>query len=503
MKAVNVSILVLCLRLHALSQTTSNQNEAFENCLTTILQVKGHPVIKYNIEARMRFYNVPAVSVAIVKDGKVVLAKAYGESDLNSHRKADTTTLFHVASISKTINALGILKLVEQGKLELDKDIREYIKDDSFKETDFSKGQKITLANLLSHTGGINRDDYSSSASYVIGKKLPSITQIVKGEKPALGKGAYSIALPNRSYEYSNQGICITQKIIADLFDPDYNRLMTKLVLHPLSMDNSTFAINPVAKQKRLAKGYYSDLKEVAPWVFPCQSQGGLVSSAKDVAKTVIAIQNSYSQKPNAMLKKESIEKMLTPQLADSISYIGSIDVLYRNGLGVMLFEKSGEKYFTHSGTLDGYTSIFIGDYAGEVGAVVLINSVNARIIPEILNGIATSYNWKDFASYTFKSSQSVDASILDSWVGTYESLSGAFKYSFTKEGDRLLVKGASDFEPELLYFSSETEAYLLSRKTTFQYTKNKLGDEIVVNNTGKSPTRLTKNQLPHKNFKK
>jgi CubicO group peptidase (beta-lactamase class C family) len=392
-------IAVSLIQFHIYSQASLEQIEQFENSLSSNIQVKDSAIARFNIEDRMQFRKVPAVSVAVIKDGEIILSKVYGEADCATHRKADSTTLFHVASISKTLNALCILKLVEANKLSLTTDFRTYIKDGSFKENKFSKGEKITIANLLSHTAGMVRDD-GPSGDYNTTMELPNITQIVKGGKPALGKGVYSTRKPNETYEYSNQGICITQKILADNFDEDYNRLLTNTVFKPLNMTNSTFAvIRTPAEEAALAKGYQFDYKVVPPWTFPCPSQGGLVSTAIDIAKVVIAIQNAYNEKDTTFLKKETIEKMFTPQLG-AITHKGELDVPYKNGLGVMLFEKRGHAYFTHAGSIDGYTSVFVGSCDGKKGAVILLNSSNAGIIPEILNSIATVFNWENYTGY-------------------------------------------------------------------------------------------------------
>jgi CubicO group peptidase (beta-lactamase class C family) len=394
---------IFCLSFGAFAQSNIDKTKQFENGLTTVVQIRDSTINRYNIEDRMKSYKVPAVSVAIIDKGKIVLAKTYGEADITSHRKADSTTLFHVASISKTINALCIMKLVEENKLSLTSDFRDYIKDGSFKENQFSKGEKITIANLLSHTAGIVRDD-GPSGDYTAAMKLPTITQIVAGKKPALGKGAYSIRKPNEVYQYSNQGVCITQKILEDNIDGNYHHLMNRQVFEPLQMTNSTFEVIRMSEvENSIAKGYYADLKEVKPWSFPCPAQGGLVSTATGIAKVVIAIQNSYQEKSNIFLKKESITQMFTPQLPDSVTHKGELDLPYKNGLGLMIFEKGGKKYFTHAGTIDGYTSVFVGECEGQKGAVILLNSVNARIIPEILNSIATTFEWKDYVQYNYK----------------------------------------------------------------------------------------------------
>lgn len=86
-----------------------------------------------------------AVSIAVIKDYKVEWSKAYGFADIAENRKATPQTLFQAASISKTINSLGILNLVEQGKLGLDDDINNYLKTWKFPYDSVSKGKKFPL----------------------------------------------------------------------------------------------------------------------------------------------------------------------------------------------------------------------------------------------------------------------------------------------------------------------------------------------------------------------
>lgn len=465
----------LFVNLGIYAQVDNEEILQFENGLTPLTQIKDSAIIRYNIEDRMKFFRVPAVSIAVVKNGKIILSKGYGEADINSHRKADSTTLFQVASISKTVNALCILKLVEENKIALTTDFRQYIRDGSFKENEYSKNETITIANLLSHTGGINRDD-GPSGDYTLNKKLPTITEIVKGEKPALGDGAYCIRKPNEAYQYSNQGVCITQKILTDLFDPNYNSLITEKVFTPLKMQNSSFSIiRTNAEQEKLACGYLGNYKIVAPWVFPCQAQGGLVSTASDIAKLIIAIQDSYNEKQNAFLKKEIIQNMLSPQL-DSISYIGNLDVPYRNGLGIMLFEKRGKSYFTHSGIIDGYTSIFIGSYDGKDGAVILLNSSNARIIYEILNAIATTFKWENYVQYNYKKAIKLNDTTMKKYIGIYRRIDQNRELIrvISIKDNQVYIEEKNNSGSEILYFLSENDAFILSKQISIRFIKNK-----------------------------
>jgi CubicO group peptidase (beta-lactamase class C family) len=392
MKNFMLLVFIFLIKTNLFAQANLSQIQAFENGLMSINDsINQH----FNIEERMKMLKVPAVSIAIIEDGKIVLSKAYGYSNMAKKRKADTETLFQAASIGKNINALCIMKLVEDNKLSLTSDFRDYIKDGSFIETEFSKNEKITIANLLSHTSGMNRDE--GMDSYTNYDKLPTITQIIKGEKPALGKGAFCISKPNQKYQYSNHAINITQKIVTDLLQSDYNSIIDNMVFQPLQMKNSTFSIKlKKAQQKKLASGYEADYKEVAPWIFPTQAEGGLRATATDIAKVVIAIQNAYNAKENAFLKKETMQKMFTPQLGEQ-TVPGNLGVPYKYGLGLMLFEKGNQPYFCHSGAIDGYTSLFVGSYDDKKGAVILINSSKSKIIPELLNSIAVAFEWKDF----------------------------------------------------------------------------------------------------------
>jgi CubicO group peptidase (beta-lactamase class C family) len=475
------------------AQKNSSIIEQFENGLSTDLQLKDSAIHHFNIYDRMKFRKVPALSVAVIKNGAIVLAKNYGDADISQGIKADSTTRFHFASISKTANALCILKLVEAGRISLTSDFRGYIKDGSFKETKYSKGQKITIANLLSHTAGINRDD-GPSGDYNHNTPLPTITQIVKGEKPALGNGAYSIRKPNEAYEYSNQAIAITQKILADNFDADYNRLLTNMVLHPLKMTQSTFALKLDSMQeKQLARGYVYDYQVVPPWVFPCQAEGGLVSTTVDIAKMVIAIQNAYNEKDKTFLQKSSIETMFTPTLGATTSYTGSLNIPYKNGLGVMLFEKGGRQYFTHTGSIDGYTAVYIGSFDGIDGAVIVVNTSFAGIFTEILNSIATTFEWKNYTDYNYQTA--IKPVNNDDFIGTYtiETPKSTCTYTITRDKDQYNIQNSNNGTPERLYFSSDTTAFVLSKGYTIEF-MGKSG-KIVVKNNGEFSGTASKNK--------
>ena len=103
----------------------------------------------------MELYRVPAVSIAVIQNYKIIWAKAYGVTDAGSKTPATTKTLFQAGSISKPVAATGALYLVEQGKLKLDEDVNLELKSWKLPENQFTKTEKVTLRRLLSHTGGL------------------------------------------------------------------------------------------------------------------------------------------------------------------------------------------------------------------------------------------------------------------------------------------------------------------------------------------------------------
>lgn len=126
-----------------------------EKNLSHSIQVKGEPVKHFTLTERMKHHHVPGVSIALVNDGKIRWAKGYGIANTNHGTPVAENTLFQAGSISKPLAALAALKLVEEGKLELDEDVNSYLKDWKVPDSEFSKEEKVTLRRLLTHTAGM------------------------------------------------------------------------------------------------------------------------------------------------------------------------------------------------------------------------------------------------------------------------------------------------------------------------------------------------------------
>ncbi len=155
---------------------------------------------KFNIYDRMKLYKVPSLSIAVINNGRIEWAEAYGLADVNEKRPANVNTIYQAASISKSVNAFCVMKLYQDGKLSLDKDFRQYLKSWKFPENDFSNGRTITLKNLLSHTAGLSTSGFMG---YSIKDTILSIDEILDGRKPANSEAVRSIYPSNTQFKYS------------------------------------------------------------------------------------------------------------------------------------------------------------------------------------------------------------------------------------------------------------------------------------------------------------
>jgi CubicO group peptidase (beta-lactamase class C family) len=133
---------------HAISVT------AVENALKPAMYAKGKPIVAMNILNRMKYYNVPGVSVAVIDDGKIDWAKGYGVKESSGNDPVTSETLFQAASISKPVTALGTLRLVDQGILDLDSPINDKLVSWKVPENELSEKEKVTLRRLLTHSAG-------------------------------------------------------------------------------------------------------------------------------------------------------------------------------------------------------------------------------------------------------------------------------------------------------------------------------------------------------------
>jgi CubicO group peptidase (beta-lactamase class C family) len=374
MKKLNL-VMLLFLSFNSFSQDVNDKIKTFEDNLYHWDKAKSK---KWPLKERMAYYEVNAVSIAVIKDYKIEWVKAYGYADLSEKRLATPQTLFQAASISKSFNSLGILKLVEEGKLGLDNDINNYLKDWKFPYDSVSKGKKITIGNLLNHTAGLSVGGFGG---YEKGAKLPTTIETLDGVKPSNSNAVRSIFEPGLKFQYSGGGTTITQLILENTTGEKYEEYILKNVLTPLGMDNSSFNQPPAKeKEKLLATGYNIDKEVKGKYhIYPEKAAAGLWTNPTDLAKYIIETQLSLLGKSNKILSKEMSAKRVD------------------SNFGVFVNDFKGTKYFGHNGGNEGFVCYYGGDFEGGNGIVVMTNGRMFPIINEIVASIASLNNWKNY----------------------------------------------------------------------------------------------------------
>ena len=416
----------------------------FENNLGLWVQIGDQ---QFTLADRMKSNHVNGVSIALIKNYKIEWAKAYGWADSTKQLPVTTNTLFQAGSISKSLNGVGLLKLVQEGKLNLDSDINTYLKSWKFPYDSLSNGKKITIANLLSHTAGLTVHGFGG---YEKGDTIPTILQILNGESPANSKAIRSMYEPSLRYQYSGGGTTISQLILQDVTDQPYDKYMWNNVLNPMGMSNSSYTQPPSAyKENLLATAYHNDGAAVKGkyHIYPEQAAAGLWTNPTDLAKYIIETQLSLQGKSNKVLSPETTKIRLTPHIDSSAA------------LGVFIVNKGKEKYFNHDGSDEGFVASYYGSMENGNGVVVMANTDNGGLLNEIVNSLASVYNWKQFYTPKIKNVVAVNNEILKSYTGDYKLYRNTFNVTLEKEGLMLRLNSTTKYK---LNFTSDTDFFML-----------------------------------------
>ena len=426
----------------------------------------------WNIKDRMAFHNIHGVSIAVIKDYKLEWARGYGWADTTDKRPATVNTLFQAASISKSLNAMGVLKLVADKKIEFDKDINTYLRSWKFPYDSLSKGKPITIAHLLSHSAGLSVHGFPG---YKWTDSLPTDNDILDGKRPANTKAVRSEFEPGLRVKYSGGGTTISKKIIIDVTGQPYDVYMRQAVLQPIGMKNSFYTQPPPPRSfPNLATAYSRNGKPVKGnfHIYPEQAADGLWTNPTDLAQYIIEMQLSAEGKSNKVLPKEIIEKMLTPYIDKS------------SALGVMVDQRGMKKYFGHGGANEGFRCQYFGSIYGGDGVVVMVNSDNGAIMPEIINAVANVYNWVGFYNPAKKITVKVSADTLKTYTGTY-TIGNSLLNVIEKGSDLYVIQDQSP--PAKMYFTSNNTFFIMEVNAEMQFQKNAAGivDTIAIKQGG------------------
>lgn len=348
---------------------------------------QAHPLTQDDLQAffdgifplQLERSDIAGATVLVVQNGNVLFEKGYGFADLKGKKPVDpASTIFRLASISKLFTWVSVMQLVEQGKLNLDTDVNQYL--------DFrihpAFGKPITLRNLMTHTGGFEEelDDIINLDP----KQQPTLREDLIANQP------HRLFPPGQVPAYSNYGVGLASYIVQRASGEPFEQYVQDHIFGPLKMTHSSF-YQPI--QKALApfvsEGYRGDTTKppVGFEMLNPVGAGGLSSTASDMGRFGQALLNGGTLDGAQILKPETVAEMWTPQFQANPGLPPICMGFYQDW-------RDGVHWIGHEGDLIAFHSLFFLDPAQKIILFVSYNSAGgaARPRPEIIDFFTDRY---------------------------------------------------------------------------------------------------------------
>lgn len=437
------------------ARTTDARMARVERGLLPGLLIAGRPAATSAIADRMAALKVPGVSVAVINGGVIEWARGYGVAEAGSSTPVTPRTLFQAASISKSVAAVAAMRLVQQGRVSLDEDVNTKLRPWKVPANDFTAKEKVTLRRLLSHTAGLT---VSGFPGYPSGTALPTITQILDGEKPANTGPIRVDVLPGSLWRYAGGGYTVIQLLLGDVTGRPFPDLLAEMVLKPIGMADSTYEQPlPDARRGAAASGHRSDgtLIPGRSHTYPEMAAAGLWTTPSDLARFLIEMQKALRGE-STLLTADTARRMIT---IEKEGY----------GLGFGVQGTGASATFGHGGSNAGFKCQMVAFVEQGQGAVVMTNSdQGSRLAQEVLRAVSAEYGWPVFKPRT-RTTVTVAPEVLAPLAGRYEMRPGRV-ISVTLEGGALVI---TDRDQRIeLYPESETRFFELVEETTVEFVK-------------------------------
>lgn len=362
----------------ALSQQQTYQPPVFTDPNRMNVIESTFPAIEKIYREYAEKYHFPGLVYGLVVDGKLVLSGNVGYTDVARKTPATPQSVFRIASMTKSITAMAILRLRDEGKLRLDDPVATYIPEVAKLTYLTADAPPLTVRNLLTHSGGFPEDN-------PWGDRQLADTD---ADLLTLIKGGLSFAnVPGTTYEYSNLGFAMLGRIITNVSGQPYQQYITKNILLPLGMTHTEWEYSQVPASQ-LALGYrWLDGQWVAEPLLHDGSygaMGGLMTSIDDFSKYVafhLAAWPPRNTAESPVLKRSSVREMQLPRTFSGFNpnfkFPGGRSTAtvshYAYGLG-WTRDGDGREYVAHSGGLPGFGSQWrmMSDYG--IGVMVFGN---------------------------------------------------------------------------------------------------------------------------------
>ena len=329
--------------------------------------------ITQRIAKEMKRLKVPGIALGIYHKGREWTA-GFGVTSVENPLPVTPDTLFQVGSISKTFTGTLLMMLAEQGKVYLDSPVYNYITD--FTLSDESVAKKVTIRNLLTHTGGWVGDYFNDfgPGPEALDKMVKDIARLPQIQP--LGK----------IWSYNNTGFNIASRVIEVVTNKTYEQALQDMLLDPLGLDMTYLYPSDILFTHRFVVGHYTEKKKVKvsrPWAIGRAGNGvgGVVSTVKDLLKYArFHMSDGKSVSGKRIIKHQSLEAMRKPQVSQGP----------RGDMGITWFIRYVDDLtaYAHGGATHGQQAYFFFIPEKDFALAILTNSDHGSIIT------AQTFDW-------------------------------------------------------------------------------------------------------------
>ena len=377
--------------------------------------------------------NLPAVSVAVVKDGQIVYSKGFGLRNRAYGLRATPDTLYAIGSVTKSFTALSIMQLLNEGKLSLEDSVSKYAPLELK-----SMGEPVKIWHLLTHSSGIPALAYAEALiRYVTGAGGKWIPMATYEELFAFMQEAekWAITKPGERWFYLNEGYLLLGYIIEKVSGMNYQGYVKKNILEPLDMKRTFFGRERLEKDADTAVPYIiteeGEQKE-SVYVYSLTADGGLISNVIDLAHYIIMYLNRGEYNGKRLLPPHLIEEMEKPRVKLPVQVFGGEAYAY----GLMTIPNFlGYKLVGHGGSV--LTATAYMGYVPErkIGIALLANGSGYPLSQLGMYGLALMLGKNPEELPFIKLERQLDA-----LTGKYETYKGTMNVQVLKKGSFLCI---------------------------------------------------------------
>ena len=320
----------------------------------------------------MRDFKVPGVAIAVVHNGNVLVAKGYGLRDVENRLPITTKTLFPIASITKSFTVTTLGMMVDQGIVDWDKPVRDYLPD--FRMYDPVATDEITPRDLVTHRSGLPRHDLVWYGSPISQKEIVEHLRYLEPNKPL-----------RQTFQYNNLMFITAGYLEGVLNHSTWEESVQKQVLTPIGMTATLFSSAEARKNPDCAQPYRKNRRTEEVQRIPFAewgdvgAAGGINSNLDDMVRYLLFHLAKGKLEGKQLLSENSASQMQTPQMViqGERDYPELGDQSY--GMGFFISTYRGHKLVEHGGNLDGFSLELAFLPEEQIGIVILTNLDGSR----------------------------------------------------------------------------------------------------------------------------